>query len=147
MWVHYLLNLNSVSSQGCPPYPSSAPWPSYYTSVEIWKLLTTCRINWAFADCILYIAAKSPTPCPVTPVLPSDMKNICLCRINMGGEWWGAKERRCRREYSSCQQSVWLTDHSLGISKFSPGKGTPQLFMAQSLLDGHLGLIHEQVIM
>lgn len=44
-------------------------------------------------------------------------------------------------------QSVWLTDHSLSISKFSPGKGTPQLFMAQSLLDGHLWLISEQVVM
>ena len=147
MWVHYSSNLNSVSCEGCPPHPSPAPWSSYYPSVEIWKLLTTCRIDWAFADWILYIAAKSPTSCTVIAVLPSNVKNISLCRINMGGQWWGAKERRCWRKYSNRHQPVWLTDRSIGISKFSPGKGTPQLFMAQSLLDGHLWLISEQVIM
>lgn len=147
MWVHYVINLNSMSSQGCLPHPSPAPSPSYYTNVEIWKLLNNMQDQLSFFRLNLYIALKSPTPCRVIPVLHSDMKNISLCRINMGGEWWGAKEIRCQGECSSHHQSVWLTDHYLDTSKFSSGKRTPQLFMAQILLEWHLWFIYEEVIM
>lgn len=57
-------------------------------------------------------------------MLPNDIKNTSLYRINLEGHYQGANEKRCQKEYSSHHQTVRLTDHFLGISKFSPRKGT-----------------------
>lgn len=139
MWILYFLNLNSASGQGCPSHPSPAPYGNS-TSAEIWKVL-----RYAKSITLLQIALQqSHTLRAVISALLSGMRSIPLCRTHHG---W--RMMRCKRKKQPriLQPSpVWPSYHSISVSEFSPGKGTPWLILAQLLVDEYYWLRYEQVV-
>lgn len=133
----HLINRNSVSSQRCPPHPSPAPRPRYHTSVEIWKLLKTSRIDWAFADWMhCSKVTHSMHSYPIT-------FQWCQEYSPMSNKHNGRRMTGCKRKKDIEKNTPALTTHrplSLHFQVF-PRKGNFTAVYGTNLLGGYILLM------